>query len=169
MKNKSNTINGLTKDESMKELAIQYLQKAKKNISFIDITSRISNESEVKKFLNLKEDFSVDDWVVIIGYYGMYSAALALLAKLGYKSKTHTATILALEEFYVKKNLLTPEDVALMKHISLTNEEIKELAEAKENRETAQYEVTSTITKNLADSIKKIAKNFVAKVEVLLQ
>ena len=61
---------------------------------------------KVSKMLSLPNDYDASEWSVICGYYAMYTSALALIAKMGYKSKSHAATILILDELFVKKNYI---------------------------------------------------------------
>src|SRR3989344_6082783 len=83
----------LFKDDEHKKLEKQFLTKSRKNFSVANLLFRISEQEELKKLLNLASDFEMYDWVIIISYYAMYTSALAALAKLGFKSKSHAATI----------------------------------------------------------------------------
>jgi uncharacterized protein (UPF0332 family) len=65
------------------------------------IISELSMNKEVQEALKLPEDYSNDEWIIITSYYSMYTAALALLAKIGYKSDVHTSTIWAIKNFFV--------------------------------------------------------------------
>src|SRR3989344_2265951 len=95
-------------DFTAKNLAQNYAQKARTNIITTELLDKAPNFKEI---LALPQDYNPDEWVVITSYYAMYMAALSVLAKLGYKSKNHTATILALEEYLTKKKILDPKYV----------------------------------------------------------
>lgn len=164
LKNKS-----LVKDSTIKSLSESYLLKAKSNLITTSILFNINLNSEARKLLEVPENYSSDEWVVVSGYYAMYSAALALLAKIGYKSSSHAATLLALEKFFVKKELIGQEYLAMLKHAQITQNEIQELASAKSNREIAQYSVTKATTHAIAETSKKNAYDFVNKVESILK
>src|SRR3989344_9621693 len=87
----------ISKDNSVKNLSQRYLKKAKNNLITMKILSEIQENKEVKDLLKIPSDYNSDEWVVIAGYYAMYTSALALISKIGYKSKNHTATIILLE------------------------------------------------------------------------
>lgn len=93
----------LIRDITAKNLAEPYLEKSKSNLITMEILSKVEKH---KTLLEIPKEHTTDEWVVVVAYYAMYIAALSLLAKIGFRSKTHTATSVALEEFFVKKNLL---------------------------------------------------------------
>ena len=155
----------LRKDETIKDLANNYMEKAKSNIITMELLSKVTNFRDI---LKLPLDYDPDEWVVITAYYSMYIASLSVLAKLGYKSKNHSATSKALEEFFVKKKLLEKEYLEILEKIKIKKEEIEELNKVKDRREIAQYSVTKETTKNIAEETKKDAHKFVDKMEELL-
>ena len=158
----------LVKDMTVYPLAMKYLDKAKNNLITTQLLSDIQSNKEARKLLNIPEHYSSDEWVTVSSYYAMYAAALALLAKIGYKSSAHAETISALNDFFVKKKVLDKEYLALLESAQLTKEEVNELANARENRETAQYGVTKTITHNLAEIGIKNAYKFVERVRAII-
>lgn len=95
--------------------------------------------------------------------------ALDLLAKIGYKSKNHAATLLVLEELFVKKKMLDQETLAILKKAMLHKEEIEKLSDARHKREIAQYSITKETTKTIAEKIKQDAYEFVEKCETILE
>ncbi len=157
----------ISKDDSVKTLSQKYLQKAKNNLITIRILSEIQENKKVRDLLKIPSDYNSDEWAVITGYYAMYASALALIAKIGYRSKNHTATIILLEEFFIKKKLMSKEDISLLKNAIIQKAEIEKLSEARHKREIAQYSVTKQTTKEIAESIKKDAYNFINKVETI--
>jgi uncharacterized protein (UPF0332 family) len=107
--------------------------------------------------------------IVVCGYYAMYMAASAALAKISYRSKNHTATILALETFFVKRQLLEPDYLKIMEKAKLEKEHLEQLKLARERREIAQYSVTKGTTKSIAEEIKRDAYSFVERMEKLMK
>jgi len=158
----------LIKDETIKKLAKRYLIKAKNNLITLKILSEIQDNKEFRKKLNIPENYSTYEWIVICSYYAMYESALSLLAKIGYRSKNHSATILILEEYFVKKNLLNKDSMLIFKNALLQKEEIHKLSNARHKREIAQYSITKHTTKIIAENIKKDAYDFVDKCEEVL-
>jgi len=167
---KSNLPRGLVKDETIKNLTQKYLERANKNLDLMNIISQLSSNKEVQKILKLPEDYSNDEWIIITAYYSMYVSTLALLAKIGYKSDNHTATIIALEKFFVKKELIGQEYLAMFKHVhsQINEHDVSSLSQGKEDRETAQYDVTKATTHAIAEASMKNAYEFVAKVRSII-
>lgn len=158
----------LIKDKNVIVLSKEYLKKAKNNLITMGILSEIQENKKVRDLLKIPLDYNSDEWVVITGYYAMYTSTLALIAKIGYKSKNHTATISLLEEFFIKKKLMSKEDIGLLKNAIIQKVEIEKLSEARHKREIAQYSVTKQTTKEIAENIKQDAYNFIKKVETIL-
>jgi len=152
----------LLKDSTAKNLALPYLKKSKSNLITMEILSKVENHKEV---LAIPEEHSTEEWIVVVAYYAMYMAALSILAKIGYKSKSHTATAKALDEFFVKKKLLKKIHLKNFENIRMKKEEIEILRDVKDRREIAQYSVTKKTTKELAESTKDDARKFVDSVE----
>ena len=114
----------LIKDETVKRLANEYLAKAKNNLITLKILDELQDDKTSRKRLNIPESYSTYEWVVITGYYAMYTAAISLLAKVGYRSKNHTATLCVLEEFFVKKKILDEDILLLLKLAMFHKEEV---------------------------------------------
>ena len=154
----------LVKDETAKKLADNYIKKARNNIVTMEVLSKAPN---FKDILKLPNDYDSSEWVVISAYYSMYLAALSLLAKLGYRSKNHSATSKALEDLFVKKKILEKEYIKILENIKLQKEEVEELNKVRDRREIAQYSVTKETTKDVAERTKKDARKFVDRMEEL--
>jgi len=167
---RNNLPNGIFEDAEAKGLVAKYIARADKNLELMNIVSELSTNKEAQKALALPEEYVNDEWVIITAYYSMYLAALALLAKLGYRSKTHTATIIALEAFFVKKELIDQKYLLMFKHAQnqIDQQDIIDLSKRKEDRETAQYEVTKAVTHSIVEASMKNAVSFVNKVKELL-
>lgn len=159
----------ISKDESVKNLSKRYLQKARNNLITMSLLSDMNDNKKARDLLKIPSDYNSDEWVAITAYYAMYSSALALIAKIGYKSKNHSATIILLEEFFIKKKLMSKEDIKSLKNAMLQKSEIEKLSEARHKREIAQYSVTKKTTREIADNMKQDAYNFINKVESIIQ
>jgi uncharacterized protein (UPF0332 family) len=159
----------ITRDNSVKALSKKYLQKARNNLVTMRLLSEVNTNNKVREMLTLPIEYNADEWVVVTGYYAMYSGALALLAKIGFKSKNHTATILLLEEYFVKKKVLDQKVLFLLKNAVFQKEELEKISEARHKREIAQYSVTKQTTKLIADDIKRDAYEFINKVEAIIE
>ncbi len=162
---------GLSKDATVTKLVSKYLERADKNLELMSIISELSKNKEAQKILKLPENYLNDEWLIITSYYSMYHSALALLAKIGYKSDTHTATIFALEKFFVEKELIGQEYFAMFKHAKdqLNKKDIDNLSKGKENREIAQYKVTEAINHAIAEASMKNAYEFVNKIKSIIE
>lgn len=158
----------VVKDNTVVTLATRYLEKARNDLITMNILSE-SNNKKIRDLLNIPKDYDSYEWVVICGYYAMYSAALALLAKIGFRSKNHTATLLILDEYFVKKKHLKEEDLLLIKNAQFQKDELEKLSDARHKREIAQYSVTKQTTKKIAEKIKNDAYSFVNKCEEILE
>ena len=164
----------LFKDEEYKRLEKSYLAKARKNFTVASLMNNISDKEELRKMLHLASDFEMYDWVIIVSYYSMYTSALSALAKLGFKSKSHAATIAVLELNYsnqlnINGKYLDVEDIhKLKKAYTLSEQLIIKLMETKTKREIAQYDATLGITKEIARTALNDADEFITKIEEIL-
>ena len=164
----------LLKNEEYKKLEKPFITKARKNFSIANLLFKISEQDELKKLLTLASDFEMHDWVIIVSYYAMYTSALSALAKLGFKSKSHAATIAVLEYSYVNENKETNKNLEakdihkLTKAYAISEQLITKLIQTKTNRETAQYDATSAITKEMAKTALTDADEFISKIEEVL-
>ena len=166
----------LSKDEGYMKLEKSFLTKSRKNFAVASLLFRISEQDDMRKLLNLASDFETYDWAIIVSYYAMYSSALAALAKLGYKSKSHAATIAVLEHQYLLretnkgngKALAQKEIHTLVKTHALSEQLITKLIQTKTKRETAQYDATPAITREMAKTSLDDAGDFITRVEEIL-
>ena len=159
--------------EEYKKLEKPYITKARKNFTVANLMNNISDSDDFRKMLTLATDFEMYDWVIIVSYYAMYTSALSALAKLGFKSSSHAATIAVLELNYVNenrngKNLETKDIHRLTKAYSLSEQLIIKLMQIKTNRETAQYDATPNINKEMAKTALSDADEFITKIEEIL-
>ncbi len=158
----------LAKMPFVQKLAPRLIEKAKNNLITLSILFDLHNDKEVRASLNVPEDYDSSEWVVVCAYYAMYMAALAPLVKLGYQSKNHTATVFALETFFVKKQLLEEDYLDMIEKAQLEKEYLDTLNLARNKREMAQYSITKETTRRLAEEIKEEAYKFVERMEKLV-
>lgn len=159
----------LFKNDEYKKLEKPFLTKARKNFTIANLLFKISEQEEMRKLLNLTPDFEMYDWVIIVSYYAMYTPSLSALAKLGYKSKSHAATIAVLEYNFVRDKKLGTKDIhKLMKSYNLSEQLITKLIQTKTKRETAQYDATPSITREMAKTSLDDADEFITKIEEIL-
>lgn len=156
----------LIRDATVKNLAEPYFRKARANLVTMEILSKVEKHKEL---LAIPKEHSTDEWVVVVAYYAMYMAALSLLAKIGFKSKSHTATAVALDEFFVKKKLLDKTQIENFENVRMKKEEIEMLREVRDRREIAQYSVTKKTTREIAEYTKNDAHKFVDDVEEIFE
>ncbi len=64
--------------------------------------------------------------------------------------------------------ILDKETFNIIRDAILKKEEIEKLSNARYKREIAQYSVTKQATKEIAETIKKDAYNFINKVETII-
>lgn len=156
----------LREDKAEKMLAESYLRKARNNIIAMQVDYEVSENEKVQKLINISE-FKEYDWVVVKGYYAMYIASLACLAKLGLKSENHNATISAIEFYFVVKGKLEKEYLEILKNVSLEKGYVDSLRGAKDDRITAQYNVSEEFEKRKAEEMLSNARAFVDRMEKL--
>ena len=162
----------LFKSEEYKKLEKPFITKSRKNFSIANLLFKISEQDDLKKLLALASDFEMHDWVIIVSYYSMYTSALSALAHLGYKSKSHAATITVLEHNFMNKtdgkNLEVKDIHKLTKAYALSEQLITKLIQTKTKRETAQYEATPSISRENAETALDDAEEFITKIEEIL-
>jgi len=159
----------LFKNDEHKTLEKSFLTKSRKNFTVANLLFNISEKEDIRKLLNLASDFEMYDCVIIVSYYAMYTSSLAALAKLGYKSKSHAATIVVLKYNFVKDKKLEIKDIhKLMKAYNLSEQLITKLIQTKTKRETAQYDATPLITREMAKTSLDDADEFITKIEEIL-
>ncbi|MDD5446843.1 MAG: HEPN domain-containing protein [Methanocellales archaeon] len=158
----------LAKTPFVRKLAPRFIEKAKNNLITLSILFDLHNDKGARESLDVPEDYDSSEWVVVCAYYAMYMAASATLATISYKSKNHTATVLALETFFVKKQLLEEDYLDMIEKAQLEKEYVDDLNLARDRREIAQYSVTKETTRRIAEEIKEDAYKFVERMEKLV-
>lgn len=154
----------IRKIESSSRLSKIHLDKSYHNLDFANFT--VANQENINKRV---EDETYYDWVIVISYYAMYHAAMALLYKIGYKAGTHLATICVLCKECLGKTLEKKDIENISAILELSEEEIKEIGRAKERREKASYSGSVSFEKHLAEITLDDARKFIDKIADLLE
>ena len=143
---------GLKKTKPNKKLCDEFLEKSRDDLEVAALMF------ENKKF----------EWFIIVNYYAMYHAAVALLALVGYKSRNHTCTKIALEEIFIKHNKEAIETLEwLDDSYEIKEELLKAFSEAKNLREQVQYEIKD-ILPQLARSEKETTIQFIEEMNEMV-
>lgn len=121
------------------------------------IDKAVHNLKAMEYFVESKNE----DWAVSAAFYAMYHAVLALLYKLGYESSNQECSVAALEYFILTKKI--DLDVSYVKMIDpgLEDSIIK-------LRERFQYGTEIKVSKEILDSVRENAKDFVEKFQSLV-
>lgn len=127
-----------------------------------------ATQSEVESRFGGKRFF---DWVIVVYYYAIYHAALALIASKNLFSKSHLATLNALTLHFYHGKKIEKEDVEILAESiseSLGKEDIASIVETKELRERASYSVSYEFEESLAETARENAVRFIEKVREIL-
>jgi len=145
----------------------KYLNKAISNLEFANFILT-EHKHSIKEKLPKKTFY---DWCITIYYYSIYHTALALIAKIGYKSKSHLATIVMITLFYYhKNNILNKEDIEfIIEKINLEEQEIDLVLDSKKLRERACYGVDELFELSQARRLQEQTAGFVNKIKSLLE
>ena len=145
----------------------KYVKKSVDNLEFGNFVLS-EHKYSIKKKLKGKSFY---DWCVVIYYYAIYHAALALISKGGFESKNHLASISALTYIYYHKgNLLKKEDIQMIiDNFDIKGEEIEFMANSKELRERASYNADESFDLLIAKNLQEKAADFVNKVKEILR
>ena len=158
-------------------LKIKTLRKT--NLNYKSHIQKAISNLELANFLLEEHNFSIKeklpnrkyyDWCITMYYYSIYHTALALLAKLGYKSKSHLATLTTITLFYYHKdNMLKKEDIDfLIENINLKEKEIDFVIESKDLRERACYGVNESFNLSITKLLQKETVDFVNRIKETL-
>lgn len=102
-------------------LADAHMEKSQHNIEFA---------------YHLISDDRYPDWAIVGLYYALYHASIALLAKNGFASKDHTATICFMIRNY---SIFSAKDLEFYESLALTKNEIEFYTRLKKERHDASY------------------------------
>lgn len=140
---------GLKKVEPNKAKVQEHLEKARRNLKLI---SRLI-------------EIGYADWAVSAIFYSMYHCLLAVLWKHGYESRNQACTFAVIEKLITEGKL------------SITIDELQSIQESSNDhdetvvdmREYYQYGTKTEVEKEKLAKLTQQAKEFVAKVSILLQ
>lgn len=144
----------------------KHLNKALNNLEFANFILA-EHEHSIQEKLPKKSFY---DWCITIYYYAIYHTALALVAKIGYDSKSHVATITAITLFYYHKgNVLKKEDIEfIVEKVRLGKQEIDLVVESKALRERACYGADESFELSQARRLQEQTADFVTRIRSLL-
>ena len=142
-----------------------YLKKSEHNLNLANWINDKHNNEIPQVFGN--EAFY--DWAIVIYYYAVYHAALALVSKLKYKTKSHAAAICFLIHYYYHRRKIVDEEDIELAATSLSGEDIETLTAAKSMRERASYDVHAVFEKTIAEDAKAKSAKFLNKVREVLE
>src|SRR3989344_8362270 len=131
---------GIKLEEPNDNLCKAYIEKAKSALNMLD--SAIEKE-EI-------------DWIATTAYYSRYFVLYAFLQKCGIKSEIHDCTISLMYFLLVEENIISEELYT-------------ELLLAKDLRVDTQYYVTEQIDKEKLKTDSATARNFVLKMEEMIE
>ncbi len=109
------------------------------------------------------------DWVINSSYYASYHAALALVSKLKFKSKSHAATLCFIIYYYFHDNKLLEKEHLEIVANALNKDDIEIITNSKSLRERASYNIDESFEKGIADDVRKNSLNFINKVRGILE
>ncbi|MEA2003530.1 MAG: DNA-binding protein [archaeon] len=105
------------------------------------------------------------DWVLVGLYYSLYHASLALLAKKGFSSKDHTATICFLIKHY---SIFSTEELEFYESLALTKTEIEFYTGLKKERQKASYSTEKMFDINNIRFMRKKTITIINKMKSIL-
>ena len=148
------------------DLFEKHLNKSLDNLDFGNFIFE-EHKYSIKEKLKGKSFY---DWCVVVYYYAVYHSVLALIAKAGFSSKNHLASISALTHiYYHKDNLLNKEDIKfIVSNLNLEEGEIEFVAGSKESREKASYRVDEEFNLLIAKNLQEKTADFVNKIKKVL-
>lgn len=139
-----------------------YLIKSLKDITLGRALVAIFRDKDIKKELELEENFEYWEWVATIYYYSMLKVAKAIIAKKGYQTDDHYATLCALAKLFVVKNELDINVLELFKEATELFEQkyVLYFHEAMESASESRYNVSKDFDKEKALEIRDKALEF---------
>lgn len=139
----------LFKISSNENLTKAHLQKAKHNLLF---------------FTKNQQDLNFKDWLIVILYYSLYHAVLALITNKNYKSTNHTASLI----FIIKHYLNFKQEILLLYDLSIKKEDAQLYTQLKIDRHNASYQTNTQFSEEIINEYKIKVIKFINKVEKIL-
>ena len=172
----------MNKKKKIEGILINAIKRGKRNQRGLKITSPDSElaDSHIEKSRhNLRVmqdlfDLNHSDWVVVVAYYAMYHAAMAILSKIGLESKDHATTVAILEYFFTQEiNYSSIEKFNELKNkkdnleqLQIEEKYINYLWKAKNLREKAQYGTNTFVARS--NEVLDQAKEFLLTIRMLV-
>lgn len=157
-------------DSSLTALVDYHIAKARHNLETAAILIDLSENSESKKNLKIREEYSGYDWVISCGYYAMFHVTTAALASIGIKAESHESLIEGLEyHFVLKEEVIKNKDIDKIKSAKRLDEKyVNRMWATKSKRNTAQYKADTVIAQKDALRVYKYAVDFVDTLENII-
>ena len=139
-----------------------YVAKSAKDQSLGRALISLFKDKELKKQLELEENFAYWEWVATLYYYSMLKIGKAIIAKKGYQTDDHYATLCALAKLFVAKNELDLTVLELFKEATELFEQkyVVYFQEALESASESRYNVSADFEKEKALQIRDKAIEF---------
>ncbi len=139
-----------------------YLTKSMKDLTLGKSLVALFENKEAKQVLEIPEDFEYWEWVATIYYYSMLKIAKAIIAKKGYQTDDHYATLCALAKLFVAKNELDIHVLELFREATELFEQkyVIYFQEAMQSAAESRYEVSVDFEKQKALAIRDKALEF---------
>jgi len=99
-----------TRDDESKKLVPFFMDQAEKSLRTASVVFELSTDSAAKDTMKLEKDFESHMWVIVISYYSMFYAALALLASQAIRAGrqlVHKVVADALIHFFISNKRVT--------------------------------------------------------------
>ncbi len=141
--------NHIQKIDKNDELVSSFLKKSKHNLAF---------------YKQNKTNLDFDDWLIVILYYALYHAALALITHKNFSSKNHYATILIL----IKEYGLTKNEIYLINELSINKKDAELYTNLKRDRHRASYLTKTLFDEQLIRKYELQVIEFIQKTEDLI-
>jgi uncharacterized protein (UPF0332 family) len=143
--------------------ARRYMGKADHNLDFAVFVGDLHRDLIREKFPGK----TFYDWVTTAYYYAVYHAALALLAKSGFRSRSHMATLCGVITYYFHgSKSLDRKHIEILGRIE--RRDIEQFIESQKLRERASYGISLDFEERLAAMARKDAVEFVNKARQIL-
>ena len=141
----------LIKSKHSSGLIHAHLEKSKHNLNLVDLLIKNKN---------------YNDWAIVGLYYALYHSCLALLAKKGYISKNHLATLLFLIKNYSN---FSYEELETLEELSINKSDAEFYTDLKQERHQANYSTNSLFNEEKITTFRKKTISFINKAETILE
>jgi len=142
----------LEKERHATSLVHAHMDKAKHNLAFVNQNIKNGN---------------FQDWSIVGLYYAVYHAALALVSRKGFISKSHNATMIFLIKNYT--NEFREEELRLIDELSLTKKDATFYTSLKSERQKASYSTDIMFSESKVLELQKKSIDFINKVEDIIE